>query len=351
MSTTMADKPASPGATAAKQPKQRQDLMVLWGGIAFSLLFTGLMWWLGPRLDAFPKLPDQGATWYYWKLPEPDTWARITAWGFYLTQNIAIWVIIFLAQRHRTKYGFTLSRYNIAALAVNALFIFLHLIQTHVWYDGLAQDVHIFTSQWSVILMLVMIVMMENPRRGTFFGKKAPFPQRSVQFIRKYHGYIFSWAVIYTFWYHPMETSPGHLLGFLYTFLLLLQGSLFFTRIHVNKYWGFALETAVLVHGTVVAIIAANGLWQMFFFGFAGIVVATTMYGLGLPRWARLSIIALYIGFALYIYSQIGITKIHQITWIPLTYYATALVLSLLIGGGVWLAQTLGNRNPPAAAG
>ncbi|MCB0043280.1 MAG: hypothetical protein KDE23_26510, partial [Caldilinea sp.] len=206
------------------------------------------------------------------------------------------------------------------------------------------------TSQWSVILMLVMIVMMENPRRGTFFGKKAPFPQRSVQFIRKYHGYIFSWAVIYTFWYHPMETSPGHLLGFLYTFLLLLQGSLFFTRIHVNKYWGFALETAVLVHGTVVAIIAANGLWQMFFFGFAGIVVATTMYGLGLPRWARLSIIAAYIGFALYIYSQIGITKIHQVTWIPLTYYATALVLSLLIGGGVWLAQAVGNRNRPAGA-
>ena len=302
---------------------------------------------LGPRLEIFPHLPDQGATWYYWKLPAPDTWARITAWGFYLMHNAAIWAILFLATRHRTKYGVTLSRYNIAALAVNAVFIVLHLFQSHIWYDGLAQDVHIFTSQWSVILMLVVIVMMENPRRGMFFGKKAPLPQRTVQFVRKYHGYLFSWAVIYTFWYHPMETSPGHLLGFLYTFLLLLQGSLFFTRVHLNKWWGFALETMVLVHGTIVAIIAANGLWQMFFFGFAGIVVATSMYGLGLPRWVRLTIIGLYIAFAVAIYSQIGIAKIHQVTWIPLTYYATVLVLALLISGGVWLGQKFASRSQP----
>ena len=107
MSATMTGKRAGSSTPASIQPKQRQDLMVLWGGIIFSLLFTGLMWWLGPRLEAFPKLPDQGATWYYWKLPEPSTWARITAWGFYLAQNISIWVIIFLAQRHRTKYGVT----------------------------------------------------------------------------------------------------------------------------------------------------------------------------------------------------------------------------------------------------
>ncbi len=343
-------KPATDRSQPARAGATRQDLMVLWAGILFSVAFTALIWVLGPRLEVFPHLPDQGATWYYWKLPAPDTWARITAWGFYLVHNAAIWAILFLATRHRTKYGVTLSRFNIAALAVNALFIVLHLFQSHIWYDGLAQDVHIFTSQWSVILMLVVIVMMENPRRGMFFGKKAPLPQRTVQFVRKYHGYLFSWAVIYTFWYHPMEMSPGHLLGFLYTFLLLLQGSLFFTRVHLNKWWGFALETMVLVHGTMVAIIAANGLWQMFFFGFAGIVVATSMYGLGLARWVRLTIIGLYIAFAVAIYSQIGIAKIHQVTWIPLTYYATVLVLALLIGGGLWLAQKFGARSQPDTA-
>ena len=152
--------------------------------------------------------------------------------------------------------------------------------------------------------MLVMIVMMEHPRRGMFFGKKAPLPQRAVQFVRKYHGYIFTWGIIYTYWYHPMEATPGHLLGFLYTFLLLLQGSLFFTRVHLNKYWGFALETLVLIHGTIVAILAANGMWQMFFFGFAGIVVVTTLYGLGLPRWVRLTVLGLYLAAALGVIHQ-----------------------------------------------
>ena len=111
---------------------------MLWGGVIFSALFTAVIWLLGPQLAAFPHLPDQGATWYYWKLPAPEMWARITAWGFYLAHNGAIWIILFLAQRHRTKYGVTLSRYNIAALVVNAVFIFLHLVQTHIWYDGLA---------------------------------------------------------------------------------------------------------------------------------------------------------------------------------------------------------------------
>lgn len=335
--------------SAAQSPARRQDLIVLWGGVIFSVLFTAVIWLLGPQLAAFPHLPDQGATWYYWKLPAPETWARVTAWGFYLAHNGAIWIILFLATRHRTKYGVTLSRYNIAALAVNAVFIFLHLVQTHIWYDGLAQDVHIFTSQWSVILMLVLIVMMENPRRGMFFGKKAPLPQRTVQFVRKYHGYIFSWAVIYTFWYHPMETTSGHLIGFLYTFLLLVQGSLFFTRAHLNKWWGFALETMVLIHGTIVAVLAANGLWQMFFFGFAGIVVVTTMYGLGLPRWVRLTVLGAYLAFAVAVYSQLGLAKIHQITWIPLTYYATILVLALLIGAVIWLVQRVGARKQPPA--
>jgi hypothetical protein len=127
-----------------------------------------------------------------------------------------------------------------------------------------------------------------------------------------------------------------------------LQGSLFFTRVHLNKWWGFALETMVLVHGTIVAILAANGLWQMFFFGFAGIVVATSMYGLGLARWIRLTVIGVYLAFAFAIYSQIGIEKIHQITWIPLTYYATVFALALLIGGGIWLVQKIGGRSHPA---
>ena len=65
------------------------------------------------------------------------------------------------------------------------------------------------------------------------------------------------WAVIY----HPMEATSGHLIGFLYMFLLLVQGSLFFTRAHVNRWWTLFLEVAVLAHGTLVAIYAPLG-WE-----------------------------------------------------------------------------------------
>ena len=70
-----------------------------------------------------------------------------------------------------------------------------------------------------------------------------------------------------------MEPTSGHLIGFLYMFLLLLQGSLFFTRVHVNRWWMLVQEATVLVHGTLVAVMQGNGLWPMFAFGFGGLFV------------------------------------------------------------------------------
>ena len=71
--------------------------------------------------------------------------------------------------------------------------------------------------QGSVVLLLVFVLLMENPRRGLFFGYKAPGLRTAVDVTKRYHGYLFSWAVIYTFWYHPMEDTGGHILGtFLY---------------------------------------------------------------------------------------------------------------------------------------
>ena len=76
----------------------------------------------------------------------------------------------------------------------------------------------------SVVIMVFMIYIMEHKRRGIFFGK--PVPLKAVdsvgQTLRKYHGYYFSWAIVYTFWYHPVEITSGHLAGFAYMFLLLL---------------------------------------------------------------------------------------------------------------------------------
>jgi len=336
-------------STAKKEPKpRRSDLIALWGGIVFSLLFTGLIWVTGERLNAIPLLPDQGAAWYYWKLPSPTFWTRATAWGFYLLHQVALWGLIWYAQTRVKKYIAGLHKVNLVALGVNAFFIVLHLLQTQVWYDGLAQDTSIFSSQGSVIVMLVWILLMENSRRGLFFGKRVPFSKRVISFARKYHGYVFSWAIVYTFWFHPMVNTSGHLIGFFYMFLLMLQGSLFFTRIHVNKWWTVVQEVTVLVHGALVAVMQGNGIWPMFAFGFAGLLVITQMHGLGLPRWSKWGIVALFVGSALWVYSDRGLAQLNEIIRIPVIEYLAVFVLAGLIWLGLWLAGIVRERLVPS---
>lgn len=327
------------------------DKRILWAGIVFSFLFTLLIWAAAPRLEAFPKLPDQGPAWYYWKLAEPTTLSRLSVWGMYLAHQFALWGLIWYAQTRVKKYTPGLHKVNIIALAVNALFVLLHFVQTHLWYDGLAQDVSIFSSQGSVIVLLVWILLMENNRRGLIFGKKLPLDQRIISVARKYHGYYFAWAIIYTFWFHPMEATNGHLMGFFYTFLLLLQGSLFLTRIHVNKYWMFVQEVIVLAHGTLVAIVQGNNIWPMFFFGFAGIFIITQMHGLGLKNWVKWLFLVAYIVGALLIYTQpLMQGKAWQLIAIPAIDYLAVVVLALLIGAGIWVYDRFWGKSTPSAS-
>jgi hypothetical protein len=313
----------------------------LWAGIAFSLAFTALIALAGARLEAIPHLPDQGASWYYWKLPAATFWGRATAWGFYLAHQLGFWYLIYRAQRERPRYSEGLHRLNVIALGLNAGFILLHFAQTQLWYDGLAQDVSIWSSQASVVVLLVWVLLMENDRRGMFFGKRLPLSKRIVRFARKYHGYFFSWATVYTFWYHPMEATAGHLVGFAYMFLLLLQGALFFTRVHVNRWWTLTQELAVLAHGSLVAVMQGDDLWPMFAFGFGGVFVITQMHGLGLSRWARAALLGLYIGAALWVYSARGWPRLNEIIRIPLIDYFAVLLLAAALGAGFWLRERL----------
>ena len=250
-----------------------------------------------------------------------------------------MWGLIYYAQTRVKRYRRGLHPMNYLALGLNALFILLHLVQTHLWYDGLAQDVSIFSSQGSVIVLLIWVLLMENSRRGMFFGARLPIGKAVIRFARKYHGYFFAWAVIYTFWYHPAEALFGHLWGFFYTTLLILQGGLMYTRAHTNRYWTLLLEVVVLAHGTLVAVMQGAGMWPMFFFGFGGIFVITQMHGLGLSRWVRATILAAYIGAAVWIYSGRGLANIHQITWIPVIDYLGVLLLAGLFALGLLLAR------------
>lgn len=190
--------------------------------------------------------------------------------------------------------------------------------------------------------MLVAILLMENRRRGLFWGKKVPLGKRMLSFVRKYHGYVFAWATVYTFWYHPMVNTLGHLIGFFYMFLLLLQGSLFLTRIHVDKYWMVVQEVTVAVHGTLVAVMQGNGIWPMFAFGFGGIFILTQMHGLNLPRWLKWTFTILYVASGVLVYSARGLVQLNEIIRIPIIEYLLVFVLAGVVSLGIWIADRFG---------
>ena len=44
----------------------------------------------------------------------------------------------------------------------------------------------------TAVLLLIMVLLMENSRRGLFFGKRVGGLVKPGQLVRKYHGYVFS---------------------------------------------------------------------------------------------------------------------------------------------------------------
>ena len=173
---------------------------------------------------------DCYSKWYYWQLPEIDAGVgtRAFVWCCYVLHQLAHWALIWIAQADRKNiierkeeiYSDKLRWYNWAMIGVTYLFHLLHLVQTHTTYDATAKDVAIQSSQASVIMMLVFVMCIEYKNRGMFCGwpnsesndwlaQRVKLSELPFHYVRKYHGYAFSWAVIYTFWYHPMENTYG----------------------------------------------------------------------------------------------------------------------------------------------
>ena len=332
---------SQPEARIASSRGSRGAYYAWAGGVVFAAGFTLLIWVLGPSLQPFldTLLPDQGAAWYYWKLPARDFWTMFIVWTFYLSHQFAIWAMIYLARNKaefRTGSSSGLTKYNLAALTINGTFVFLHLLQTYIWFDGLAQDVPIWTSQGSVIIMLCIILIMENPRRGLFLGRRAgkPFTARVSGFFIRNHGYVIAWALVYTFWFHPMAFDPQLLSGFFYMFLLFTQMSLAYTRVHLDKRWIITLESYVAIHAVIVAVyntafLGSADMWPMFFAGFAFMFVFTYMYALDVPKKTYWTVTTIYLAFVAWLYlpapfglgRDLAFLLRLEVLWIPLALY------------------------------
>jgi hypothetical protein len=307
-----------------------------WWGLLGCALFMGLIFVFAPYSADIEFLPRKHEFWYPWQLPDATVWTRLSAWVPYTVHQVAIWFLIARAREEKPKYIFGLHRFNVWALGINAFFLILHIVQTKLFYDGLAQDVHESTAFGSVTLMLFLILLMENNRRGLFFGKRIPQLATTGDAVRRYHGYYFSWAIIYTFWYHPVEITPGHIAGFSYMSLLLLQSSLFFTRYHTNRWWTMALETMFVIHGALVAWYITSmeqaGFWSMFLFGGIAVFLITQLHGLGLSRPKKWVLAAPFVAAIVIFYGAfpehlVGLMRI------PVIMYIGTFVMFLI----VWL--------------
>lgn len=280
---------------AANQTQSKLLTFNWWWVLAGCVIPTLLIVIFGPYSADIEFAPDQGRLWYYWQLAEPTFLSRFLAWSGYFAHQVSIWYLIYIATQERPRYSSRLHKFNIMALGVNGFFILVHIFQTKLTYDGLAQDTDIRSSFWGVAIMVFLIFILENKNRGMFFGKTINTFDSATDFLKKYHGYYFSWAIVYTFWYHPVEDTIGHLAGNFYTFMLLIQGSLFFTRFHTNKYWRVLLEVSFSIHGAMVAYIMKENddFGAVLLLTCVGAFAVTQMYGLGLGKIQRWLIITL----------------------------------------------------------
>jgi hypothetical protein len=340
--------------TESSDAKSKKSYYAWIGAVLFSIVFTFIIWVTGPLLEPFISTfidADPGAEYYYWQLQTRDFMTMLIVWSFYLAHQFSIWAAIFWAQRNltelKTKPTSGLTKYNWATLSINGFFIVLHLIQTHLWFDGLAQDVPIWTSQGSVIIMLVLILIIENPRRGLFMGRKAgkPITAQVSGFFRRNHQYVIAWALVYTFWFHPMTYDPQLVTGFFYMFLLFTQVSLAYTVVHVKRGWIVLLESFVGVHAFFVALfntlmepISSADMWPMFTMGFAFMFVFTYMYTFDWKREVRWVATIAYIGALFWIYLPGSLggypgrdpTYLFRMEflWIPIVLYLLAYVFA-----------------------
>lgn len=335
--------------------------MVFWWMVAASAAAAAFIPVFDTYILANPTLlPDAGASWYYWKLPPDQATAitRASAWLPYLVHQLLLWYFIIRLRGSNKRWDGTLNKWNWAMIWLTVVMTAVHFVQTAIWYDGLAQDVTVWSSQYSVIVMLVFVLMLRNGDRGLFFGRKVKLPKASIALTRRWHGLYIAWATTYTFWFHPVVNEWAHVIGFFYMFLLFGEIALTRTSVHMNKYWTTALEVMVLVHGTTVALLTQDStLWTMFFSGFLTIFVVTQLYGLGLSKTVIRIASVSYLALVTYLYtfypsgsfSTERLANIHQITWIPTVEYGLVFVFAAVLWAVSFVLPKKGPVEPVAS--
>lgn len=330
--------------------------------IIIAIILTIFIWVIAGVIpnEGIVGMPRRYSLDYPWKYLHPTLFPIITATIGFLLHQLFAWYVLYKAKAAKLTYTDNLAKYNYQMMGIHFIFTLLHFLHTIFFYDALAQVTPEWLSQGSVIVLLILIFIILNDKRGLLFGKRFPMPKNIVDIVKKNHGYYMLLAMIFTFWYHPMESTIGHLIGFLYMFILFIQSSLMYTKSHMNSYWIFCIEIFVLFHGVLVAALVQNSiLWTMFYSGFGFLAVFSQMYIFRTYKNNRklqyiiqfiylLSIILLYSGI---IPKTQKLNMIHQFSWIPIIELIGVYVIIFLLGSMNWIATKSLNFSKPSNVG
>lgn len=229
-------------------------------------------------------------------------------------------------------------------LGVNAFFIPAKIITNYYTYSAMSSHLPLWFGQGAVFTIVLIVMAMQVPVRGMCCGyckrgcsvgrltccKGGDTWTEMATFLRKYHGYYIAFGVTSDWYYHPMESSLGHLSGILNDQLFFWQMIVMYTPVHRNKYWCMACEFAVLLHGPLVALNRGGGA-GMFGFGFTVVFLVTGQWGMPLHWATRLMFLVVFLAFLFMNYGlgwskgfenePVGLKDMHEITRIPMLYY------------------------------
>lgn len=215
------------------------------------------------------------------------------------------------AMEESPKYSTEWRWFNWWMLYVNAIFISLKIITNFFTYNALSSHLPLWFGQGTVFNILVMVLAMQVPVRGMCLGKckrgcgcgsvtvcTGDMWTEMAMFIRKYHGFYFAFGVTNDWYYHPMEATPGHLLGIVNDLLIFWQSISIYTPAHRNKWWCIACEFCVMLHGPLIAIGRGGGA-GMFGFGFVTVFMLSGQWGLPLKNYERVGLLVICVAMCL----------------------------------------------------
>ena len=304
---------------------------------------------------------------YPWQLPRELARfrTRLTPWLLYTAHQLLVWYTLYRGHLENPSHVVhvnivrgKLCRHSWILFAINQIFFIFHLAQTHLTYDGLAQDVSAISPHAAIFVLVAFLMMMEYKDRGTMFNihhgghhdgdhSRGYKIHKSVSHLgRKYHGYVFSWITLFVFWYHPLINTPAHIASTLVTWLITLQGCIMYTRLHLKRGWRFLLEASTLGYAGVMAyqlgaqICEPMKYWPQIVFGFSFVLSLTWIFTLSmwktLPCVVRLVPLTVWVIATLvsynYIYTKDGkpFVRLTELPIVPLLVYG-AFVLTLVV--------------------